>query len=299
MEQSVFNRLLTHEIEQMCQFALEEDLGGKHNCDITAELIAADCNATAKLITRENGILCGTRWVETIFEILATNDKNKNRVDIKWLLRDGESMQADQEICELSGNARQMLTGERSAMNFLQSLSATATLTQQYIKTMNSDTCHLLDTRKTIPGMRFGQKYAVSCGGGTNHRIGLSDAFLIKENHIMACGGIEQALKQAITNHPDKLLEIEVESIDELYQALAGNAEVIMLDNFSLADMREARSIVDKSERRKGQAKLEASGNVNLATIADIAGTGVDYISVGALTKDIKAVDLSLRVQLG
>jgi len=281
----------------MCRFALEEDLAGNQNTDITAELISTDCNATAKLITRENGVLCGTRWVEKIFEVLQKTDNDQNKVEIKWHLNDGETMTAGQVICELSGNARQMLTGERSALNFLQSLSATATLTQQYVKTMNSQTCRLLDTRKTIPGMRFGQKYAVSCGGGTNHRIGLSDAFLIKENHIMACGGIEQALKQAITNHPDKLLEIEVESIDELHQALAGNAEVIMLDNFSLADMRKARDIVDQSER-KDHTKLESSGNVNLATIADIAGTGVDYISVGALTKDIKAVDLSLRVMM-
>jgi nicotinate-nucleotide pyrophosphorylase (carboxylating) len=298
LDQSVFKQLLTKEIEQMCQFALEEDLAGTYNCDITAELIAANCNATAKLITRENGVLCGTRWVEKVFEILQNRDNNRGKLAIHWHLKDGEPMQAGQEICELSGNARQILTGERSAMNFLQSLSATATLTQKYIKVMNSNTCRLLDTRKTIPGLRFGQKYAVSCGGGTNHRIGLSDAFLIKENHIMACGGIKQALKQAITNYPDKLLEIEVESIDELNQALAGKAEVIMLDNFNLEDMREARSIVDQSERKE-HTKLEASGNVNLMIIADIAATGVDYISVGALTKDIKAVDLSLRVQLG
>lgn len=295
LDQSLFNQLLTNEIEQMSRFALKEDLAGNQNSDITAELISTDCNATAKLITRENGILCGTRWVEKIFEELQTADDSQNKVKIKWHLYDGDTMAAGQVICELSGNARQMLTGERSAMNFLQSLSATATLTQQYVKTMNSQTCRLLDTRKTIPGMRFGQKYAVSCGGGTNHRIGLSDAFLIKENHIMACGGIKQALKQAITNHPDKLLEIEVESINELHQALAGNAEVIMLDNFSLANMKKARDIVDQSKRR-GLTKLEASGNVNLTTIADIAATGVNYISVGALTKDIKALDLSLRI---
>lgn len=294
MDHSVFNQRLTREIEQMCQFALEEDLAGSQNTDITAELISADCRATAKLITREKGILCGKRWIEEIFDSLATGD---TKVEINWFIHDGDPMQASQVICELSGNARQMLTGERSALNFLQSLSATATLTQQYVKAMDNEACRLLDTRKTIPGMRFGQKYAVSCGGGSNHRIGLSDAFLIKENHIMACGGITEALKQAITNHPDKLLEIEVESIDELHQALAGNAEVIMLDNFSLDDMREARSIVDGGVR-KGHTKLEASGNVNLVTIADIAATGVDYISVGALTKDIKAVDLSLRIDL-
>ena len=287
----MFNQLLANEIEQMCQIALAEDLAGTQNTDITAELIAPETNASATLITRENGILCGQKWVNKIFQLLG------NGVAIDWQIKDGESMEAGQTICELNGNARQLLTGERSAMNFLQSLSATATITNQYVKQMNNVTCRLLDTRKTIPGMRFGQKYAVLCGGGINHRFGLSDAYLIKENHIMACGGIEQALKQAITNHPDKLLEIEVESIDELSQALAGNAEVIMLDNFSLADMRTARKIVDE-RNPKNNTKLEASGNVNLATIADIAKTGVDYISVGALTKDIKAVDLSLRVQL-
>ncbi len=296
LDQSLFNQLLSNEIEKMCRLALEEDLAGNQNTDITAELISTDCNATAKLITRENGILCGTRWVEKIFEVLQIAGNNQNKVIIKWHLKDGEPMAAGQVICELSGNARQMLTGERSAMNFLQSLSATATLTQQYVKTMNSQTCQLLDTRKTIPGMRFGQKYAVCCGGGSNHRIGLSDAFLIKENHIMACGGIKQALQKAIMNAPDKLLEIEVESLDELNQAIEEEAQVIMLDNFSLEDMRQAREIIDNSH--KESIKLEASGNVNLSTIADIASTGVDFISVGALTKDIKAVDLSLRVQL-
>lgn len=289
LDQTVFNQLLTTEIEQMCQLAIIEDLAGKQNTDITAELIAEDCNATATLITREEGILCGKHWVEKIFLLLG------GKVNIDWKLKDGDPMQAGQTICELSGNARQMLTGERSAMNFLQTLSATATLTRKYVNTMNSNTCQLLDTRKTIPGMRFGQKYAVSCGGGTNHRIGLSDAYLIKENHIMACGGIKQALNKAIANHPDKLLEIEVESIDELQQALDGKAEVIMLDNFSIADMKQARGITDMHDT---PAKLEASGNVSLRTIESIASTGVDYISVGALTKDVKAVDLSLLIKL-
>ncbi len=289
MDQSLFNQLLTSEIEQMCQFAIEEDLGGVGNSDITAELISADHTATARLITRENGILCGTQWVEAIFRVLG------DEVKIAWNMKDGDRMSSGQVICELSGNARQMLTGERSAMNFLQSLSATATLTNQYVKTMNSDFCRLLDTRKTIPGMRFGQKYAVTCGGGSNHRIGLSDAFLIKENHIMACGGIRQALEKAICNNPDKLLEIEVESINELQQAIDGRAQVIMLDNFSLDQLRTAKAIIVDL---KSSVKLEASGNVNLTTIADIASTGVDYISVGALTKDVKAIDLSLRIVL-
>jgi len=282
------------EIERMCKIALDEDLGGNSNLDISAELIDDDRIASAKLITRENAILCGTHWVEKVFELLGSG------VQINWKAKDGQPLKANQIICELSGNARQMLTGERSAMNFLQSLSATATITWEYVNKMNSnlsnETCQLLDTRKTIPGMRFGQKYAVVCGGGTNHRMGLADAFLIKENHIIACGGIKQALEMAIKNHPDKLLEIEVESIDELNQAIAGKAQVIMLDNFSLADMRKARKTVNQSDF---SPKLEASGNINLETIADIAATGVDFISVGALTKDVKAVDLSLRVELG
>jgi len=285
-----FNQLLKSEIATMCQLALDEDLAGAQNTDISAELIAQDCLATAKLITREQAIFCGKAWVEKVFELLGDG------VEISWKITDGGLMQANQVICELSGNARQLLTGERSAMNFVQSLSATATITHQYVKTMDSKTCKLLDTRKTIPGMRFGQKYAVLCGGGSNHRLGLADAFLIKENHIMALGGIKQALDLAIKNHPDKLLEIEVENIDELNQAIAGKAQVIMLDNFSLEELRKARTIVDESEY---QPKLEASGNVDLSTIADIAATGVDFISVGALTKDIKAVDLSLRVELG
>lgn len=289
MDQILFNQLLHQEIQQMCQLALEEDLGGKNNQDITAELIAKDCHAKAKLITRDEGIFCGTRWAKGIFQQIGNN------VDIKWKIKDGDWMKAGQTLCELSGNARQLLTGERSALNFIQTLSATATSTAQYIKTMNNNNCRLLDTRKTIPGMRFGQKYAVSCGGGYNHRIGLSDAFLIKENHIMACGGIHQALNQAIKNHPDKLLEIEVESIDELQQAIEGKAQVIMCDNFNLTELKLARSIVDKSILTN-KPKLEASGNINLQTIAEIANTGVDYISVGALTKDIKTIDLSLRV---
>lgn len=289
-----FQSLLEDEIERMCKIALNEDLGGKNGFDISAELISDDRIASAKLITRENAILCGTRWVEKVFELLGAG------VKISWKAKDGQLLNAGQTICELSGNARQMLTGERSAMNFLQSLSATATITQQYVNKMNSNltnkSCKLLDTRKTIPGMRFGQKYAVICGGGTNHRMGLADAFLIKENHILACGGIEQALKMAIKNHPDKLLEIEVESIDELNQAISGKAQVIMLDNFSLEDLKQARQIVNQSNF---SPKLEASGNVNLRTISDIAATGVDFISVGALTKDVKAVDLSMRVELG
>ncbi len=284
-----FNQLLENEIQQMCQFALIEDLGGSENIDITAELISADKLATAQLITREPGILCGIRWVEKIFSLLGNN------VSLDWHFKDGDKLQKNDVICTLSGNARALLTGERSAMNFLQSLSATATLSAKYSALIKDTKCKLLDTRKTIPGMRFGQKYAVTCGGGTNHRIGLSDAFLIKENHIMACGGINQALDQAKQNHPSQLLEIEVETIEELKQALIGGAQVIMLDNFELDKMRKAIEIRDC---HSPDCLLEASGNVDLATISAIAATGVDYISVGALTKNIIALDLSLRVNL-
>lgn len=273
----------------MCQLALAEDLNSPEGSDITAELISAETNATATLITREEAILCGTAWLDSTFKQLG------GKVKVHWLAKDGDKVSPGQTLCQLEGNARQMLTGERSAMNFLQSLSATATITYQYVELIKETNCKLLDTRKTIPAMRFGQKYAVQCGGGMNHRIGLHDAYLIKENHIMACGGIKQALSKAIELNPDKLLEIEVENIEELQQALEGKAQVIMLDNFSINETKTAIEIRNASDN---QSKLEASGNVNLETIADISETGVDYISVGSLTKDIKAIDLSLRVQL-
>ena len=276
----------------MCQLALAEDLAilsnsDTSNSDISAELIDTGIKAKATLITRESGMFCGKYWVNKIYELLGGD------VKIDWRIDDGEPMTSNQVLCQFEGNARKLLTGERSAMNFVQVLSATSTITDQYVQKMNNPDCQLLDTRKTIPGMRFGQKYAVQCGGGTNHRLGLSDAFLIKENHIMACGGIREVLARANEMHPNKLLEIEVENIDELEQAIDGQAQVIMLDNFDLDGLVEAVAIRDQS---KSEAKLEASGNVNLQTIAEIASTGVDFISVGALTKDIKAVDLSLRV---
>lgn len=289
MDKARFQHLLSQEIHQMCNIALIEDLAGEGGHDITAELIAEDKQATATLITRENGILCGQAWLEKTFELLG------GEVAIQWYKQDGDRLKAGDTTCELKGNARKLLTGERTAMNFLQTLSATATQAQEYAIKLKGTHCKLLDTRKTIPGMRFGQKYAVSCGGGSNHRLGLSDAFLIKENHIMSCGGISQALQTAIKNHPDKLLEIEVESIEEFKEALDGKAQVIMLDNFTLENMQNA---VQLRNNHTNQAKLEASGNVSLETISDIAQTGVDLISVGAITKHIKALDLSLRVSL-
>ena len=289
MNQEFFKKALLAEIEQMCEIALSEDLNSPFGSDITAELIPAETNATATLITRENAILCGTQWVNDVFKRLGAN------VQIKWLAQDGDEIKAGETLCELNGNAREMLTGERAAMNFLQSLSATATITNEYVKLLGKSGCKLLDTRKTIPGMRFGQKYAVACGGGTNHRIGLHDAYLIKENHIMACGGIKEALAKAIQLNPSKKLEIEVETIEELKLAIEGKAQIVMLDNFKIEELKSAKTLINELAP---DIKLEASGNVNHTTIVDIAKTGVDYISVGALTKDLKAVDLSLRVDL-
>jgi len=302
---SSFEQNLQTEIANSCRNALMEDLGLDitnsalevsaifEKLDITANLIQSSTQAKASLISRENGILCGQAWVEKTFALL--EQPQYQNLSIKWLINDGEIIEANDVICEIAGNARQILTGERTAMNFLQSLSSTTTLTSKYINVMNSANCKLLDTRKTIPGMRFGQKYAIKTGGGQNHRFGLADAFLIKENHIMACGGINKALETAINNHPDKLLEIEVENLDELQQAIDGKAQIVMLDNFNNDNLVRAVSLVSQS---KYQPKLEASGNVNLQTIEGIAKTGVDFISVGALTKDIKALDLSMRITL-
>ena len=289
MDKKQFESLLNQEIAQMCQIAITEDLAGKGNEDITANLIHKDKQAKATLITREPAVLCGTQWVEEIFRMLGCN------VEITWYFKDGDKLKANDEICHLKGNARSLLTGERSAMNFLQTLSATATNTKNHQRLLKGTNCKLLDTRKTIPGMRFGQKYAVACGGGQNHRLGLSDAFLIKENHILACGGITQSIQNAKAAHPDKLLEIEVENLNELYEALEGGAQVIMLDNF---DIQQLTSAVKTRDEHVNQAKLEASGNVSTQNLAEIAETGVDFISVGALTKNIQAIDLSMRITL-
>jgi nicotinate-nucleotide pyrophosphorylase (carboxylating) len=294
-----FNQALAREIEQMSQIALAEDLNLPDGHDITAELIPLETQANATLITRESAVICGTAWFDKVYQLtgeLATAEQQVHgQVSVKWLVKDGDRVEPGQILCEISGNARHILTAERAAMNFLQSLSATASLTREYVNLIKDHSCQLLDTRKTIPGMRYAQKYAVTCGGGVNHRIGLHDAYLIKENHIMACGGILNALNKAKSLNPNKLVEIEVESIDELNQAIQGEANVIMLDNFTIAQLKQARSLVDTGAKH---IKLEASGNVNQTTITDIAATGVDFISVGALTKDINAIDLSLRISL-
>lgn len=261
--------------------ALAEDI---KDGDITAELIPASQTMKARVITREDAVIAGMDWVNEVFK------QFDNQVKITWHCKDGDHVNANDTLFELEGSARSLLTGERAALNFLQLLSAVATKCAQYAKMVAGTHVTLLDTRKTIPGLRTAQKYAVSCGGCANHRIGLYDAFLIKENHISACGSISNAISTAKKNHPDKAVEIEVESLKELQQALAAKADIIMLDNFTNADKVTAVKLTN------GQAKLEASGGITDETLRSVAETGVDYISIGSLTKDIKAIDLSMRI---
>ncbi|MGQ7247468.1 carboxylating nicotinate-nucleotide diphosphorylase [Halomonas sp. V046] len=276
-----FQDALAEDIRNCAARLLAEDIGP---VDITAQLIPEKHQARARVISREPAVLCGVAWVDELFRRLDP------RVALTWHAADGDRLPPDQPFLELEGPARSLLTGERAALNLLQTLSATATRTRHYVDLLEGTGVKLLDTRKTLPGLRVAQKYAVSCGGGTNHRIGLYDAFLIKENHISACGGIAAAVKEARSIAKDLTVEVEVETFDELEQALAAGADVIMLDNFSLAEMREAVS------RVAGRAIVEASGNVDDSTLKAIAETGVDCISSGALTKDVKAIDLSMRM---
>ena len=274
---------LAAEIEANVRRALLEDVGSG---DITAQLIPAERLAKATVISRDAAVIAGTAWVDAVFRQLDP------RVAVHWQVVDGDRVQPNQALFHLEGPARSLLTGERSALNFLQLLSGVATRAQHYADRVADTQVKLLDTRKTLPGLRMAQKYAVTCGGCHNHRIGLFDAFLIKENHIAACGGIAEAITAAHKIAPGKPVEIEVESLDELKQALDGGADIIMLDELSLDDMREAVRLT------AGRAKLEASGGVTDATLRTIAETGVDYISIGTLTKDVKAVDLSMRLSL-
>lgn len=259
--------------------ALREDVGSG---DITAQLIAATATATAQILSRERAVLCGTAWVN---EVLRQVDA---ALQIDWHARDGDSVESNQRLATLRGSARHLLTAERCALNFLQTLSGTATASRHYASLVAHTQVRLLDTRKTLPGLRTAQKYAVAIGGCHNHRMGLYDAFLIKENHIHACGSITAAVARARALHPDKPVEVEVETLTQLREALTTDAQTIMLDNFELNAMREAVTIAD------GRVRLEASGGINLSTLAAIAETGVDYISIGALTKDCKAIDLSM-----
>lgn len=261
--------------------ALAEDIGSG---DITAALIPADARARARVITREPGVMCGKSWVDLVFAQIDP------AISLEWRAGDGDTIGAGDTLFTVNGPARGLLTAERSALNFLQLLSGTASTCQRYAALVAGTGVKLLDTRKTIPGLRAAQKYAVSCGGCYNHRMGLYDAFLIKENHISASGGIAAAVQAARRFAPGKPVEVEVESLDELEQALATDCDRVMLDNFSLQQMASA------VERNAGQAELEASGNVTEQTLRPIAETGVDYISIGALTKDCKALDLSMRL---
>lgn len=275
-----FSDALQRDITETVRFALAEDIGSG---DITAQLIPADHTANARIITRENAVICGVNWVNEVFQQI------DNSITVTWHIADGDYVTANSVLFELSGPARALLTGERTALNFLQLLSGTATICKHYSDLVAHTDVRLLDTRKTIPGLRTAQKYAVTCGGCHNHRIGLYDAFLIKENHIAACGGIAAAILAARDIAPLKPVEVEVENLTELDIALEGNADIIMLDNFSLEDMREGVT------RTAGRAKLEASGNISTQTLAAIAETGVDFISIGALTKHAQAIDLSMR----
>lgn len=268
------------EIRDEVARALAEDLGGG---DITGALIPPSLQAQAGVISREEAAICGTAWFDEVFRTLDP------KVHIAWHVRDGDTVAPAQTLCTLSGPARALLSGERTALNFLQTLSGTATRARRYAAAVAGTKAKVLDTRKTIPGLRAAQKYAVRCGGCYNHRMGLYDAFLIKENHILAAGSITAAVTAARRIAAGKTVEVEVETLAELREALAAGAEIILLDNFSVDDLKQAVAV------NQGRAKLEASGGIALDNIRRIAETGVDYISVGGITKDVQAVDLSMR----
>ena len=277
---SISQQLLEQSIQLNIQQALQEDIG---DGDITALLTPEDEQATATIISREDMILAGQPWVNAL---IAAFDSS---VQITWLKNDGDLVFANETIFKLAGSARSLLTVERPALNFVQTLSAVASKTAEYVKQLDGLNTKLLDTRKTLPGLRIAQKYAVAVGGGQNHRLGLFDAFLIKENHIMAAGGITQAIQQAHQITPNKPVEVEVETWDELNQALDAGADIVMLDNFSQQQM------IDAVKHVAGRCKLEASGNITIENLRHVATTGVDYISMGVLTKDVTAIDLSMR----
>ena len=277
---SIPQSLLEQTIQINIEQALQEDIG---DGDITALLTPENEQATANILSRENMILAGQPWVNALIQAFDAN------VQITWLKQDGDQVEANEVFLQLSGSARSLLTVERPALNFIQSLSAVATKTAQYVQQLEGLNTKLLDTRKTLPGLRIAQKYAVAIGGGQNHRLGLFDAFLIKENHIMAAGGITQAIQQAHQITPNKPVEVEVETWDELNQALEAGADIVMLDNFSQQQM------IDAVKHVAGRCKLEASGNITIENLRHVATTGVDYISMGVLTKDVTAIDLSMR----
>ncbi len=276
--------ILFQEIDSVVRNALQEDIGSG---DLTAKLIPQNKFGKAKILCRESAILCGSRWLETVFQQLDSD------VQVTWNAKDGDVLIKNQVFCEISGNARAILSGERTALNFLQTLSATATTTRAYVNAVKGLNSVIVDTRKTIPGLRYAQKYAVEVGGGKNHRFGLYDGILIKENHIVSAGGIAPALQAARSSaSPETMIMIEVENILDLEIAINNGAKLILLDNFTVNQLRDAVALNNK------RAILEASGGVNLHSVRAIAETGVDRISVGSLTKDVKAIDLSMRFTL-
>lgn len=277
---------LRDEIQRNVQQALTEDVG---EGDLTAALIPSGTTMNASVISREEAVLCGMQWFATCFMTLAPDTV------IDWFAKDGDKLQAGQKLCEVTGNARALLTAERSALNFLQLLSAVATQTRHYVDAIVGTGAAIVDTRKTLPGLRMAQKYAVTCGGGINHRLGLYDGILIKENHIMAAGGIKPALVKAQEIAPPHVfIQIEVESLQELQEAIAAGASMVLLDNFSLRQLSDAVTLT-RQQAGGERIILEASGNINLQTVRQVAETGVDRISIGGLTKNIQAIDLSMR----
>lgn len=284
---SIINQYQLHIPKQVAD-ALAEDLGSEPSSqfspanDITAMLIDEDTSMRAKIITRENCVLCGTAWANEVFAQIDGN------VELDWQYKDGDVLNANDVIVTITGKARSILTAERTALNFLQTLSGTATTTASYVKYLSNTKTQLLDTRKTLPGLRQAQKYAVACAHGVNHRMGLYDAFLIKENHIQACGGIKNAVSKAKSMHPNLAIQVEVENLEELMQAINSGVNTIMLDNFSTKLIEQAVVL------NAGQCKLEVSGNITVDRLQELAATGVDYISSGALTKHVTAIDLSL-----
>jgi nicotinate-nucleotide pyrophosphorylase (carboxylating) len=276
------------DLEEQVARALAEDVGAG---DLTAELVPRERSGRATVITREAAVICGQPWVDAVFRQIDPS------VQVRWEVAEGASVAPDQLLLRLSGPARALLTGERTALNFLQTLSGTATITRRYVELLAGLPCRILDTRKTIPGLRRAQKYAVRCGGGSNHRMGLYDGILVKENHIMAAGSIVAAVDAARARGAKVPVEVEVETLDELRQALDAGADMALLDEFSLDDMRAA--VAMNPAHPRGPMKLEASGSVSIETLRSIAETGVDFVSIGSLTKHVRAVDLSMRFEFG
>jgi len=280
IDQQFHPEMLREVIEKNVRASLEEDIG---DGDITASLISSQEQAHAIVLVRESAVLSGSLWFQKVFETLDP------KIKVKWRFKDGDTIQAGDIVCEVIGSARTILTGERTALNFLQTLSGTATKTHRFVKTLEHSTTKILDTRKTLPGLRLAQKYAVLCGGGYNHRMGLYDAILIKENHILACGSIVKAVAQAKRSNPAMRVEVEVESIEELQEAVDAEADMVLLDNFSLDNVKKAIAIVDNS------LLIELSGGMDLDKVAELKDLGADFISIGTLTKDIHATDFSMR----